>query len=159
MSTRKTKKSPRKITAFLDALADGLSVREAANCAGVPKRTAYRWRDEDQEFKAAWKEAYQQGADALFVEARRRAVEGVSEPVFYKGEEVGAVQKYSDTLLMFLMKSRDPVAYCDRVRASTIERESRDNGDTPDFGAIATLAGMLADIATAKAAQAHPDED
>ncbi len=55
------------------------------------------------------------GADVLEQEARRRAVEGVSEPVYYMGAEVGSVQKYSDTLMCLLLKGHKPQKYRERT--------------------------------------------
>ena len=40
-------------------------------------------------------------------EAVRRAVEGVPRPVFYQGQIVGAVQEYSDELLIRMLKARN----------------------------------------------------
>lgn len=39
-------------------------------------------------FAAAWDEAEPLAADGLDTEARRRGVEGVEKPVYYKGEPV-----------------------------------------------------------------------
>lgn len=44
-------------------------------------------------------------------EARRRAVDGVDEPVFQGGELVGHVRRYSDRLLEFLLRGRRPTVY------------------------------------------------
>jgi hypothetical protein len=38
----------------------------------------------------------------------------VAEPRFYQGRLCGTVQKYSDALLIFLLKSRRPEKYADR---------------------------------------------
>jgi hypothetical protein len=47
--------------------------------------------------------------EALIDEARRRALEGVEEPVgFYLGESNTSVKRYSDNLLMFLIKAARP---------------------------------------------------
>jgi hypothetical protein len=48
------------------------------------------------------------GTDLLEDEALRRAEDGVAEPRFYEGRLCGHVQKYSDTLLIFLLKARRP---------------------------------------------------
>ncbi len=57
-----------------------------------------------------------QAADVLEAEAHRRAVEGVEEAVgWYKGEAGGTVRKYSDVLLIFLLKSLQPERYRERV--------------------------------------------
>ena len=58
-------------------------------------------------------------------EAIRRAREGVDEPVFYKGEHCGNVRRYSDTLLIFMLKARKPDVY--RKRAS-IEHTGANGG-------------------------------
>jgi hypothetical protein len=42
-------------------------------------------------------------------------VDGTLEPVFHQGQEVGQVRKYSDTLLIFLLKGRKPDTYRDNV--------------------------------------------
>ena len=44
-------------------------------------------------------------------EAHRRAVKGVDEPVFWKGEIAGHVRKYSDRLLETLLRAHDPAKY------------------------------------------------
>ena len=51
----------------------------------------------------------------------RRALEGGEEPVFYQGKIVGSVRKYSDTLLMFMLKARRPERYRDRVGVDVAE--------------------------------------
>jgi hypothetical protein len=48
---------------------------------------------------------------ALEDEALRRAVEGVEEPVYQGGKQVGVIRKYSDALLMFLLKAARPEKY------------------------------------------------
>ena len=51
--------------------------------------------------------------DDMETEARRRGV-GYDEPVFYKGEVVGTVKKYSDLLLIFMLKHRRPEVFADK---------------------------------------------
>ena len=64
--------------------------------------------DADPEFKAAWDSAIEEATDLLEDAIRRKAIEGEIEPVYYRGEIVGHVQKTSDILKMFLMKARRP---------------------------------------------------
>lgn len=47
----------------------------------------------------------------LEAEAVRRALSGVSVPVFHQGRECGSTVKHSDQLLMFLLKSLRPERY------------------------------------------------
>ena len=53
--------------------------------------------------------------DELEAEARRRAVQGVRQPVFHQGKVVGHIRKYSDLLLIFLLKHRRPEIFADKA--------------------------------------------
>jgi len=75
----------------------------------------YEYKEKDEGFKKAWNEAVDISVEAMEHEARRRAVEGVEEPVFYQGDECGAIRKYSDTLLIFLLKAHKPEKYKERI--------------------------------------------
>lgn len=99
---------------FLKALARTGSVTAAVRAAGVPFEVADRRRSDDESFARRWANAEQQAIDALEAEARRRAVEGVDEPVFYQGRQTGTVRKYSDALLSLLLKARRPGKFVDR---------------------------------------------
>ena len=65
-------------------------------------------RKKDPKFDSSVKEAIECGYDMLEEEARRRAVDGVLEPVFFRGEEVGSIRRYSDQLLSQLLKGYRP---------------------------------------------------
>ncbi len=93
---------------FLEVLGDTGIVTEACARSGLARRTVYFWRGKDPSFAEAWTQALERGVDALEDEALRRALGGRLEPVFYQGKECGAVRKYSDTLLMFMLKARRP---------------------------------------------------
>lgn len=103
--------------AFFAMLREGASVRRACAAAGMARSTAYRRRADDPDFARAWDDAVEDGTDHLEDEMVRRAVEGIDKPVFYKGEPVGHVRVYSDTLLMFTLRARRPDKFKDRVAA------------------------------------------
>ncbi len=107
-------RTAKKRQAFLAALAETANVLKSSEIAKIARRTAYDWKSADSEFAEAWERALDIGADALEDEAVRRAVEGVDEPVFYQGKACGVVRKYSDTLLIFLLKGRRPEKYRNR---------------------------------------------
>ena len=115
MAKRRSKLTPKKLQEFLNELAETGNVLATAKMLNLSRRDLYRVRKEDPDFHAAWEEAMDQAADHLEAEARRRAVEGWEEPVFYQGIETGLVRKYSDTLLIFLLKGARPEKYRDRV--------------------------------------------
>lgn len=98
---------------FLEILAETASVTAAARAAGVYRVKWYRLRKADPAFDAAWHEALEIGIDAVEDEAVRRAVEGHDEPVYFQGQKVGATRKYSDRMLMLLLRARRPALYGD----------------------------------------------
>jgi hypothetical protein len=100
---------------FLERLAESANVTESAKAASISRRTLYNWRAADADFAKAWDEANELGTDALEDEALRRGHQGVDEPVFFRGVECGAVRRYSDTLLIFMLKARRPDKFKDRV--------------------------------------------
>lgn len=111
-----TKLTPEKMARFLEALSDTANVSAAAKKIRISRQYMYQVREEDEEFAAAWDEAVKLGTAALEDEAVRRAKDGTLKPVFYKGVKVGTVREYSDTLLIFLLKARDPDKYAERVK-------------------------------------------
>ena len=98
----------------LGAVSVGLSLTRAATLAGVAMPTCQRWRrDKDESFRDALDEARERGTQYLEDAALERATD---------------YERPSDALLMFLLKSRRPEVYRERVdvRASgTVERVKR----------------------------------
>lgn len=80
------------IVRFLTVLKDGGTIGKAATAAGVSRECCYLRRDADPDFLKAWKAAERLGTGVLEDMALTRA-------------------KYSDTLLIFLLKARDPSTY------------------------------------------------
>lgn len=111
----RTVRTPESRGAFIEALTTTASVTASCEIAGIARRSAYEWRDADPQFAADWDAALVRGTDALEDEAIRRARLGVDEPVFYQGEECGTVRKYSDTLLIFMLKARRPEIFREQI--------------------------------------------
>jgi len=101
---------------FLAAYAECGNIRVAAERANIDRKTHNYWLAHDPNYAAAFEESKEQAADLLEQEAWRRAVEGVKEPVYQKGQLVGEVTKYSDTLLMFLLKGVRPEKFRENIR-------------------------------------------
>ena len=106
---------PKQQAAFLARLRDTGTITAAAGRAGVNRRSHYRWLDQDPAYAAAFHDANEEAADQLEHEARRRALEGVEEPVFYRGERVGTTRRYSDQLLILLLMAKRPDQFRDRI--------------------------------------------
>lgn len=119
------KKEPKWMAVFLTRLASSCNVKAACLAAKVHRSIPYKRRDNDDDFAKAWRWALADGLDTLEAEAQRRAVEGVDEPIYYKGVRVDTVKKYSDVLLMFLMKSHNPARFRD---SSNVEHSGPEGG-------------------------------
>lgn len=85
--------------------------------ANVSRRCAYRHKGIDEKFATRWADAIENAVDIMELEARRRAVKGTDKPVFQRGEQVGTIREYSDTLLMFLLKANKPEKFRDNFDA------------------------------------------
>jgi hypothetical protein len=107
---------------FVKALADTGIVSVAVEIAGTSRTRVYELRKHDSDFASAWAEAEEQAADALEAEAWRRAVQGVAEPLVSAGKVVRdddgqplVIRRYSDNLLLALLKARRPEKFKDRA--------------------------------------------
>ena len=101
---------------FLRVLAETGQVTEASRACGyTTPTTLQRFRRENEDFAEEWDDALQAAKHMLADEIWRRAKDGVLEPQFHKGEIVGYVPKYSDTLAMFILRKLDP-SYRDNQR-------------------------------------------
>lgn len=128
---------------FLDHLAKTGVVAEALVAAGIKSRpTIQRWRAEDPQFSEAYDDAMATAADSLEAEARRRAVEGVVTTKFNKNGDAFDEVKYSDTLLLALLKAKKPDEFADR---SKTEISNPDGTFKPenDTAAAARIAALL----------------
>jgi len=123
--------TPEKAAEFLEKLAEGHTVTYSAELCRVSRSTVYKQRDEDPLFATAWKDAEAAGTEVLEEEGYRRAVKGVLEPVYQAGKKVGTVRKYSDTLLIFLLKGRKPETYRDNA---TLKHEGKVEIDDTGLG-------------------------
>lgn len=95
---------------FLETLAATGCVTEAAEAAGLSRQALYRHRNRrgGEAFRAAWNRAQHCATGLLGDVAIERALQGIEEPVFWKGEQVGTRRRYNDKLLMFLLRGRAP---------------------------------------------------
>jgi len=98
---------------FIEALAESACVDEACKRVGMSRQSAYalRRRVDAQSFRAAWDCALDYAVRRLSDAAFSRALNGVTRPVFYKGEQVGEKTYYDERLTMFMLRYRDPLRY------------------------------------------------
>jgi hypothetical protein len=142
---------------FLDALASTGSVGRAAKACGVSRQAlyAYRNRDDVPAFREAWEVAIRCAIDQLSDIAFERAVEGVEEPVYWKGEQIGTRRRYNDNLLMAILRARNPFAFCMPSQMGPV-------GDVRRYATRPRLPGVLDDVAREVSGEApapHYDDD
>jgi hypothetical protein len=77
-------------------LSETCNVSEAARKAGIGRRTAYEWRDDDAEFQAEWDEAIEVAVDKLEKVAWDRATDpaGGSDHLLLKTLEAHRPEKW-----------------------------------------------------------------
>lgn len=130
---------------FLKKLAETGNVSAAARAAGASRSRVYQLKAKNPSFAADWADALETATDALDAEARRRAMDGVETPRFHQGQLTGTVKKYSDSLLMFLLRAHRPDLYRERAAAANSKQDGHE--DTEDYtGARDALAERLARV-------------
>lgn len=143
----RTKVTPKRRRQFLELLGEGHSVKHAAAAIHISRQEMYRQRESDAAFAAAWDAAVDEGTDVLEQEARRRAVEGVAQPIYHLGKIVGTVHEYSDALLKFLLQARRPAQYRQQIQhqhsGTVTHRHTHDLSRLSD-GELAQLEQLVA---------------
>lgn len=120
--------------AFLAAYVECGTITGAAKAAGFSNRTHYDWLVDD-DYRKRFDEACKLSAIRLEDEARRRAIEGTHVYKFDKDGEAlldpdtgqpYREMKYSDTLMIFLLKGNNPEKFGDKV-----EQTHKGDKDSP----------------------------
>lgn len=147
-----TKCSPERKAVIIKCLRKNWSVAAAAQAAGIERSTAFDWKNADPEFAAQWDDALNWQGDLLEDEAHRRAVIGIDEPLTHQGhftyardEVTGELirdaegrpipltqKRYSDPLLMMLLKGRKPERYGDK-KTATLALSQGEGADARKF--------------------------
>ena len=165
---------------FLAALAEVPVIAHACKAAGVARTTAWRAQEADEDFRAAWDDAMEEGIDKAEQEAFRRAVAGFEEPVVHQGrlqyvyERYEApdgseayrpvfdangqpipltVRKHSDALLALLLKGRRKKVYAERT-----ELTGADGGPVQQVDETAKAARVAQLFAVAQQRKAEADQ-
>ncbi len=100
---------------FIELLAETGSVRAACRRMGVGEHHIYKLRrhPEAASFRKAWEAALDLGIARIEDVAMDRALNGVEEPVYHRGELVGTRRAYNDRLLMFMLRNRAPERFAE----------------------------------------------
>jgi hypothetical protein len=92
--------TPARKARFLDHLAGHGNVRAACACAGMSHEAACRLRRRDALFARAWAAALVHAREASAEVLACRAIDGIEEEVWYRGEVVGTRRRYDSRLLL-----------------------------------------------------------
>lgn len=115
---------------FIEALADGGSVTEAARAVHMSASSAYRLRRSPggEAFARAWDAAVAQAVSMLVDVAFDRAINGTVEPVLdANGRRIGSRHRPGDRMLMFLLAAHYPDRYGKQQR----RRPGRGEAEAP----------------------------
>lgn len=141
---------------FLTALRSGESVLEACTLVGVSNRTAYNHRDRDPGFARDWGLAVRMHRAPLELAAYRRGVEGIEEPIYRHGKQIGTRRLYSDALLKMLLAGEKPRKYGRRAGLNADRKWLTKTIANVIAPYKAELDAALAELAALKAEAAKP---
>lgn len=100
------KDMPERKKRFLDAVRKDGTISGACRLSKISRITHYLWLSNDPVYVEAFRHAMEDAVDSAERELRRRGIDGYDEPVFYQGEQIARIKKYSDACLMFYMRGR-----------------------------------------------------
>lgn len=100
---------PRK-AAFLHHLAEKGNVRAAAARVGLTHQSAYVARRRDRVFDAGWQAALVLARGVAEEALGTRALDGIEEPVWFRGEQVGLRRRHDSRLLLAHLARLDKAA-------------------------------------------------
>src|SRR6187399_3005806 len=106
-TTRHDGWTPARKAQFLEALADDGNVRAACARVGLSREAAYRLRRRDPLFARAWAAAQVHACERVGEVLGTRAIEGIEEEVWLRGEVVGTKRRYDTRLLLAHMARLD----------------------------------------------------
>src|SRR5690606_14420340 len=122
--------TPERKTRFLDHLAAKGNVRAACLRVGLSPEAAYRLRRRDDLFARGWALALALARTRTEQVLADRAIEGVEEPVYYRGELIGSRRRFDARLLL---------AHLARLDKLVEESEA-----SADFGRFDELLALIA---------------
>lgn len=109
--------TPERMTRFLDHLALRGNVRASCKRVGLSREAAYRLRRRDPLFARGWAAAMVKAHDASIEVLADRAIDGIEEEIYHRGEVVGTRRKYDTRLLLAHIARLDKAAEDEAAQA------------------------------------------
>ncbi len=113
--------TPERRARFIDVLAEHGNVRAACAAVGISPEAAYRLRRRDFAFGESWQVALVQARAHVEQVLADRAIHGVEEEIWYRGELVGTRRRYDGRLLLAHLARLDRLAE-EAVSPDRVER-------------------------------------
>lgn len=95
---------------FLERLSAHGNARAACRAVGLSAEAAYKLRRRDPVFARGWAAALVLGREAAIHALGERAVEGVEEEIYFRGELIGTRRRYDSRLLLAHLARLDRLA-------------------------------------------------
>jgi hypothetical protein len=114
--------TPERQVQFLAYLAEHGTVRAACARVGLSREAAYRLRRREPLFARGWDAALALAREASAETLACRALDGVEEDVWYRGELVGTRRKYDTRLLLAHMARLDKIAEANPAAGEEADR-------------------------------------
>lgn len=132
---------------FLIHLASHGMLNKAAAAVGTTAAQVKKHMTDCIEFETAVEDALETATDRLEEAARGRAIDGVTKTIYYKGDEVGTEQVYSDSLMALFLKAKRKSQFGDKTEISGANGQPltvniRTFG-TPEQAAVETLHALI----------------
>lgn len=113
-----TRTTSEKMKAMIQGFADTCNVVRAAKLARISRKIHYVWLEKHPDYAAVFEKTKRHAADYLESVAVERATTGWSEGIYYQGSRCGSVRRYSDGLLMLLLRGAKPELYGNKTEIS-----------------------------------------
>ena len=108
---------------FLREFARTCSVSAACRAAALARRTVYRWRDADADFRARWENAREGAVERLRDEAMERALVGADRPLWSDGRIVGQEAQPDPRVLWKMLQALQAETYGPRAAELQAKRK------------------------------------
>lgn len=124
--------TPDKQRRLIAAIAETGSISAAARAVGASHASAYDLyhHPDGASFRAAWDRALACGVSRIHDIAMERATTGTPVPVFYRGEQIGEQVRFSDRVLVHLLRHHafgDHPSPVGRWSKAALERHAAEN--------------------------------
>jgi hypothetical protein len=101
--------TPQRQREFISMIAATGNIGTACKALGMSQRSLYNLRRMDgaESFRAAWDAALVRGTDAIRAKLIDHSLNGIPEPVYYAGAQVGERRRFNHRSMMWMVERGD----------------------------------------------------